>query len=424
VTRVGSTTTHGVQLSDMRRIAFVSCSKTKAERSAPAAALYTSALFRKSLLAALDVTNSVYILSAKHGALPLGALVGPYDASLKTMSRHEREVWRDDVSRQLAAGLVKRGDVVSLYCGEEYIAPLRRTFLQLGCRLDEPLAGLSMGQRLQRLRALNDEPALEMALNRFYRIMRHLWIAQGRGRRIGDCSGQLPWPERGVYFVTAEPTADRGGMPRIIRVGTHAVSLGSRTSLWNRISTHRGTRGGGGSHRSSIFRSHVGRALINRERHREWPDTWAKGQTAPKVVRDAEAELEQHVSRIIGDMRVLWINVSDTAGPGSDRAYLERNVIGLLSRAGLLSPISAPPWLGDTSDDWRIAASGLWNLDHLLLRPDNDFLRILETYVDITLSRTPTPEGSLAPPTWRSDLNTVTEPAQFNLFAAQVDGHV
>ncbi len=406
----------------MARIALVACSKKKAGHRAPAAVLYTSALFRKSLLAALDVSKSIHVLSAKHGVVRLGEVIEPYDVTLKSMPSAERSAWGQATGEQLSR-LLHPGDVATLFCGEEYIAPLRRRISQLGCRIDLPLAGLSMGQRLQRLRGLNREAALEADLRRFYRIVRKLWLAQKKGRRIADCSGKLSWPERGVYLVLDGETAiSERSIPRIIRVGTHAVSLGSRTSLWNRVSTHRGTESGGGSHRSSIFRSHVGRALMNSDPSENWPDSWADGETAPASVRENELTLEQQVSRTIGQMKLLWLNIPDTAGPTSDRAYIERNAIGLLSRAILLSPRRALPWLGQASDDWRIAISGLWNLDHLFLTPDPTFLDVLEIYVEVTIGRHPLPTSSLAPSGWRSQQSG--ELAQLSLFDGQNDNHV
>lgn len=49
---------------------------------------------------------------------------------------------------------------------------------------------------------------------------------------------------------------------RIVRVGTHAVSEGSSSNLWNRLRTHRGGVELGGNHRGSIFRLHVGKSII------------------------------------------------------------------------------------------------------------------------------------------------------------------
>jgi hypothetical protein len=165
-------------------------------------------------------SKRIYILSAKHGVVGLGEIIEPYDTTFRDMSRTERNAWGEATSAQLP-NLLRAGDIVSFYCGEEYIAPLTRMIVQLGCRLDEPLSQLSIGRRLKRLRALNDEPTLDHSFKRFYRIMRRLWIAQKGGRRIADCTGQLAWPDLGVYFVIGTEAAVGGRqMPRIVRVGT------------------------------------------------------------------------------------------------------------------------------------------------------------------------------------------------------------
>lgn len=108
-------------------------------------------------------------------------------------------------------------------------------------------------------------------------------------------------------------------------------------------------------------------------------------------MRDAEQELEHEVSQIIGAMRVIWLAVSDEAGPASERAYLERNAIGLLSRMGLLDTTGSLDWLGRFSADWRIAASGLWNLNHVFTKPDTAFIDRLAAAVARTMGRDPTP---------------------------------
>ena len=59
-----------------------------------------------------------------------------------------------------------------------------------------------------------------------------------------------------------EDRSDTGSGPRIIRVGTHALKTGSRTTLWTRLSQHKGQPGsGGGNHRGLIFRLIGGRAV-------------------------------------------------------------------------------------------------------------------------------------------------------------------
>jgi hypothetical protein len=410
--------TRGVALNEMTHISFISCSKTKASHSAPAAALYESSLFRKSLLAALDASKQTYILSAKHGVLDLGQVIAPYDVTLKKISRVERIDWAKRTGDQVRS-LLRPGDTVSLYCGEEYAGPIREVIRSHGSRIVEPLFHLSLGFRLRSLAKLNSEDELKRDLKKFYKIMERLWQGQKGGRRFVEMNGRMNWPERGVYFITGEaPEFERSApMPRIIRVGTHAVSKGSRTTLWDRISTHRGTGAGAGSHRSSIFRSHVGRTIIRTEADTKWPDSWAAGQSAPITIRANELELEQRVSSLIGEMNLLWLNIPDIAGPASDRAYIERNAIGLLSRAGLLSPKSIGPWLGKFSDDWRIATSGLWNLNHLFLKPDLAFLDVLDEYVEVTLGTTSEPQRSIAPANWYSQ--SKSESDQLSLFLNQ-----
>lgn len=371
----------------MARIGFVACSKTKGDRPMAAAALYQSALFRKSLLAALDACDRVYILSAKHGVISCGEIIEPYDVTLKTMPRKDREAWGVRVQPQLAPILHAR-DAAVLYCGEEYLAPLRDYFLQSNVTVEMPLGSLSLGMRLQALAKLNEEMKLRQTATEFAQLMRRLWVAQGGGRRIEETNGRLPWPGRGVYFILEADRGLGGGrMPRVVRIGTHAVSQGSRTSLWDRLSTHRGTAGGTGSHRSSIFRLHVGRAWARHTPSSVWPSSWALGQSAPREIRDTEEGLEREVSKIIGEMRVIWLNVPDEPGPASERAYLERNAIGLLSRIGLLNAIGLPDWLGRESADWRIATSGLWNLNHVFAKPDAMFTRRMAKAVSRTIGR-------------------------------------
>lgn len=370
----------------MSRIGFVACSKTKSALRLPAAALYTSPLFRKSLLAACDRSDKVYILSAKHGLLECSEIVEPYDVTLKTMKKPDRIAWGRRIGLQLDAVLRPR-DTAVLFCGAEYIAPLRAEFDRLKTTVETPLDTLSLGPRLSLLRKLNDEASLRETGAAFLRVMQHLWVAQSGGRRIEETTGRQPWPSRGVYFVLAGHSQTRGSMPRIVRVGTHAVSKGSKTTLWDRLSTHRGTAVGGGSHRSSIFRLHVGRAWARYDEAGDWPESWANGQSAPAIVRQGEESLERKVSALIGAMRVVWLDVDDEAGPTSERAYIERNAIGLLSRLGLLQSRTEADWLGYNSPDWRIAASGLWNLNHAFQRPDPDFIERLTRAAEQTMGR-------------------------------------
>ena len=208
----------------------------------------------------------------------------------------------------------------------------------------------------------------------------------GGARTLAACSGRMDWPRRGVYFFreAGEYRADTGRKPRIVRVGTHALREGAATTLWTRLSQHKGQRStGGGNHRGSIFRLIVGVALIGRDR-RQSP-TWGRGHTARSAVRNDERALECDVSTAMGNMPFLWLALEDEAGPESRRGYIERNSIALLSNYKK-PPIDPPSqhWLGHHCDRDRVRNSGLWNSNHIDERYDPVFLDELERLVSVT----------------------------------------
>lgn len=221
-------------------------------------------------------------------------------------------------------------------------------------------------------------------LRRFYRVLDVLQERVGGARRLSECNGKLSWPRRGVYFFMeeGEDRIDSGAGRRIVRVGTHAISQGSRTKLWSRLSQHRGQiSSGGGNHRGSIFRLIVGTALMARDDH-ELP-TWGKGSTASAAIRTSETSLEREVSKVIGAMPFVWLAVDDDPGKDSLRGYVERNSIALLSnyrKPGLDS--ASHTWLGHRCDRERVRDSGLWNSNHVDEQYDPRFLNRLENVVE------------------------------------------
>jgi hypothetical protein len=223
-------------------------------------------------------------------------------------------------------------------------------------------------------------------LVRFYSILDELQRHIGGARTLAECAGRMDWPKRGVYFFreSGEARVDTGIGPRIIRVGTHALKTGSGTKLWTRLSQHKGQLStGGGNHRGSIFRLIVGAALIRRDGV-DFP-TWGDGNTADRLVRSGELTLERQVSETIGNMPFLWLAIDDEAGPESQRGYIERNAIALLSNCGK-SALDLPSkgWLGHHSDRERVRKSGLWNQNHVEERYAPAFLDILDRMVSKT----------------------------------------
>jgi hypothetical protein len=400
----------------MTTFALISCSKTKLDRRSRAEELYSSALFRKSLLNALSRKVPYFILSAKYGLLSPDECIDPYDVTLKQMPECQREAWGASVAEAISAKF-KSGDVALLLTGNTYRQSIEPHLRRLGISVVAPLSGKSLGQRLAVLREENEEEALRQQYQHFYRVMTRLYRAQNGGIPFASTTGHLDWPTRGVYFLLED--TERNNKPfefRITRVGTHAVSSGSRTTLWDRLATHRGVGNGSGSHRSSIFRLHVGRSIIASGGHANI-STWGAGQVADRATRDDETTLEREVTKVIGRMRVLVVAIGDDPGPSSDRSYVERNAIGLLSRAAVLHPRKSRTWLGNWSASHKISTSGLWNLNHLYDVPDPQFVDVLEQYVDVTLGKTPHPAKSIAPRNWHRAKKQNTKSRQLKLFS-------
>lgn len=216
--------------------------------------------------------------------------------------------------------------------------------------------------------------------SRFYRTLERLETGVGGMRKLSDCNGRMNWPDRGVYFFfePGESRSDSDANPRVVRVGTHALTSNSRTRLWNRLSQHRGVAAtGGGNHRGSIFRLIVGEALMERD-SRCSVASWGKGTSASSDIRASEIELEKKVSNVIREMPFLWLEVDDSPGRNSLRGYIESNSISMLSNYN--RTVIDPPsndWLGLHSPRTKIRESGLWNQNHVEETYDPNFLSIL-----------------------------------------------
>lgn len=234
-------------------------------------------------------------------------------------------------------------------------------------------------------------------VQRFYALMDVLRERLGGTAILRNCAGRLRWPSRGVYFFfePGEHRKESGTGDRIVRVGTHALSSTSRTSLWHRLSQHAGSRTtGSGNHRGSIFRLLVGEAMQAKGATSE-PKTWGVGShpgvAAERVgltasdVRAGERELEVSVSHYIGDLPFLFVAADDDAGPSSVRGTIERNSIALLSnyrREAIDGPL--PSWLGRCSGRERVRESGLWNNNRVDEAYDPGYLDIVERAVRVT----------------------------------------
>ena len=222
------------------------------------------------------------------------------------------------------------------------------------------------------------------ALATFYELLNDLATRVGGARTLSECSKATGWPSRGVYFFfePGEFRAD-GSTPRVVRVGTHGLRP-SKSTLWGRLSQHRGSPGGalpgGGNHRGSIFRLHVGAALATDAPEFEAElASWGRRNSADRATKQNEYALERAVTAYIGAMPFLWVEVDDPPAALSERGIIEAGAISLLSNFG--RPAIDPPsesWLGHRAARPSIRASGLWNVNRVQDPPNADFLVALE----------------------------------------------
>lgn len=135
------------------RIALVSCVRSKQASAAPAEDLYTSVLFRGLRRYAKTNAQAWYILSAEHGLLTPSRVIAPYERTLNTMRMADRLEWAARVQGQLLQVLPPRAEVI-LLAGQRYREKLVPFLRDRGFCVSVPLAGLSFGRQLQRLKEL------------------------------------------------------------------------------------------------------------------------------------------------------------------------------------------------------------------------------------------------------------------------------
>ena len=215
----------------------------------------------------------------------------------------------------------------------------------------------------------------------FYRLLERAEQNMGGRRLLGSLTGRLSLPPRGVYFFfdSNEKRTSTGTGSRVVRIGTHALTTNSRSTLGGRLKQHRGTvKDAGGNHRGSVFRLLVGKAIIAREGIVQL-ETWGVKSSADKATRALERDMEGRVSSYLAGLEVVWLAVSDTPSRDSQRGIIERGSIALLSNLGksTIDPASAA-WLGLSSTSEKVRLSGLWNQNHVHEDFDSKFFGCFE----------------------------------------------
>lgn len=217
-------------------------------------------------------------------------------------------------------------------------------------------------------------------LDNFYKLLGELERKTGK-MTLCECDNKVDWPEYGVYFFFEEGEFRENSREfRVVRAGSNAGDQSDNTSLWSHLRLHRGTiagkYAGGGNHRVSFFRLHIGTSLINKEGID--CDSWGQGSSANARTRDKEHPLEMRVSEIINHMPFLWLKVNSAA----QAEYIEKNTIALLNnfqKQAIDKPSAG--WLGHYCNNSFVKKSGLWNVDYVENKYNPNFIHELEKLI-------------------------------------------
>jgi hypothetical protein len=249
---------------------------------------------------------------------------------------------------------------------------------------------------------VNDRPIHNANLVKFYELIDVLENGL-HGRRtfksLRDENGLL---NKGVYFIF-EDNEIRFNNPsklRVTRVGTLGIQDSeerNERTLWDRLNDHKGYQSGGGSCRHSVLRRHVGHAIISKSQGSIVAPAWCRKKPPWSEEERVEVKaVEPHVTRYIGEMSFLWVVINDEPSNRSDRKFVEKYAIALLSKHREASE----NWLGNFARNDNVKNSGLWNDDDVGGRLHADFLNILEYYVELTINEKYDSEESIAPYGW------------------------
>ncbi|WP_454740420.1 DUF6884 domain-containing protein [Cupriavidus necator] len=132
-------------------LVLVACCGRKLDHAAPARELYQGALFKFSMAYCVRHQLDWAILSAKLGLVAPDYVVEPYESRLSS-SRTAQALWAERVFTSLQRNRLPRQAI--FLAGSDYRAELTKRLAAAGVECHAPLAGLGIGQKLGRMKAL------------------------------------------------------------------------------------------------------------------------------------------------------------------------------------------------------------------------------------------------------------------------------
>ena len=118
----------------------------------PAKYLYTGSLFRSAYAAAERVADDIMIISAGHELLSPDAVTEPYERDLSKDRLRDREAWGWRVGSAIVSRYLGMKVRIIALAGSTYTDVLRFPLSFRGIRLETPLDGLGLGERLRVLK--------------------------------------------------------------------------------------------------------------------------------------------------------------------------------------------------------------------------------------------------------------------------------
>ena len=333
----------------MKRVVLISCSKLKRTYPCEAYLLYdASSLFSKSLAYAKTISDELYVLSSKHGLVPMDEIIEPYEETLNEKSAVELSSWGDKVAAQLSARFDLNNTEFIVLAGKNYYQPLRVHLRNMTL----PLIGLAMGKRMEKLDKLiktavqkndADNESICLRLHKLFNDMpRFKW----------DTIDNIGFSD-GIYILF-EIGETYHGMDRIVRVGTHR----SDGRLKRRLKDHFVKENKDGS----IFRKNIGKAILNKNNHpylAVWNVNTSKQENIDRLGSRYDPVFQKKSEDAVSKyMRERFSFACFPVATEQERLRLEEGIIATINRTPDFT--ASAEWRGKYSTENEIVRSGLW----------------------------------------------------------------